>query len=743
VRVGNGIRIATLLASITALLGFAPGVAAAEVFKVSTTQDGDDKECLKTCTLREAVSLAGLGDQVDVPAGTYLLTDGELFLTSDTIVGAGARSTIIDGGAKSRALWVTDGTTNVSGLTIWRGNGVGRAPSGVGGGIFVQSGLLNLIDSTVMTNTASTGGGIASTGNVNVVGSTVSGNKATDEKLAQGGGIAVASSGELALGNSTVSNNTATAADSEGGGVHSAGALTVINSTFWKNHAASGGGLFVISPRLGAPSVNNTVLEAGTGGACGGPGLGAITAHHNVVSDDSCQFKGEGNLQAVDPKLAGLDDYGGPTRTHALLPTSPAINAGSGCAQTDQRGVPRPQPAGGLCDVGAFEYRAPKLAIVTDVVNDDGGTITADQLTVHVLLNKQEVKGSPRQGSVTYTLDAFQSYQVAAPLSGYSVALGGGCPPNGIVGLWEGESKTCTVTADDQPANLRLTTTVVNDNGGTRTAGQFFVRVREGITDVASGTGSEAGTSYSLDAGSYVVSADAVDGYTFTLSGDCTSAGAITLAVGDSRSCTITATDDPPPATISQAQQQPQEETQQLPPPKGGETANALPKSGTVKIKLPGTKTFVELKEGQQIPLGTVIDVRNGRITIIAAADKSGGTATADFYGGIFELGQTKGAKPITTLELTEKLSCPTSGKASIAAKRKKKRRLWGDGSGKFRTEGQYSSATVRGTKWLVEDRCGSTLTKVVRGKVAVRDFAKRKTVIVKAGKKYVARRRR
>ena len=48
----------------------------------------------------------------------------------------------------------------------------------------------------------------------------------------------------------------------------------------------------------------------------------------------------------------------------------------------------------------------------------------------------------------------------------------------------------------------------------------------------------------------------------------------------------------------------------------------------------------------------------------------------------------------------------------------------------------------MRGTKWLVEDRCTSTLTRVVRGKVAVRDFVKRKTVLVKAGKKYVARRR-
>ena len=88
---------------------------------------------------------------------------------------------------------------------------------------------------------------------------------------------------------------------------------------------------------------------------------------------------------------------------------------------------------------------------------------------------------------------------------------------------------------------------------------------------------------------------------------------------------------------------------------------------------------------------------------------------------------------------LTEKLSCPKAGNASVAAK-KKKRRLWGDGEGKFRTKGKHSAATVVGTKWLVEDRCKSTLTRVVRGRVSVRDFAKKKTVIVRAGKRYIAR---
>ena len=181
-----------------------------------------------------------------------------------------------------------------------------------------------------------------------------------------------------------------------------------------------------------------------------------------------------------------------------------------------------------------------------------------------------------------------------------------------------------------------------------------------------------------------------------------------------------------------------------LPAPVAGKRVNVLPKSGKVRIKLRGRKRFRRLKEGEQVPVGTTVDTRNGRVTLVAASNKSGGKATSDFYGGIFKIAQTKGRRPITTLTLTEKLSCARpKGEASTAAKRKKKRRLWGDGKGRFRTKGKYSSATVRGTKWLVQDKCTSTLTRVVRGRVAVRDFAKKKTVIVRRGKRYVAKQKK
>jgi hypothetical protein len=178
-----------------------------------------------------------------------------------------------------------------------------------------------------------------------------------------------------------------------------------------------------------------------------------------------------------------------------------------------------------------------------------------------------------------------------------------------------------------------------------------------------------------------------------------------------------------------------------LPPPVAGKTVNGARKSGTVRFRRPGSKTFVTLTADAQIPVGSTVDTRNGRITITAAQGK-GRTASADFFDGLFKLTQTKGAKPATTLRLTQKLSCPRRHRASASAKKPKSRRLWGSGHGRFTTKGQYSAATVRGTKWLVQDTCAATTTKVATGVVAVRDFVKRKTIVLRKGKRYVARRR-
>jgi hypothetical protein len=68
-------------------------------------------------------------------------------------------------------------------------------------------------------------------------------------------------------------------------------------------------------------------------------------------------------------------------------------------------------------------------------------------------------------------------------------------------------------------------------------------------------------------------------------------------------------------------------------------------------------------------------------------------------------------------------------------------RQLWGNGKGRFRTRGNYSSATVRGTFWLTADRCDGTFTRVRQGVIEVRDLRLRRTIRLRAGQTYLARR--
>ncbi|MDA0167367.1 hypothetical protein OM076_44320 [Solirubrobacter ginsenosidimutans] len=166
--------------------------------------------------------------------------------------------------------------------------------------------------------------------------------------------------------------------------------------------------------------------------------------------------------------------------------------------------------------------------------------------------------------------------------------------------------------------------------------------------------------------------------------------------------------------------------------PVAGKSVGARPVSGTVLVRVPGSSKFASL-DASVIKNGTEVDARRGVVEITRS---DGGVAK--FYDGIFKLSQSGG---ITTLTLSEKLDC--SKRALAAAAKPKTRRLWGDGKGKFRTKGQYSAATVRGTKWLVTDTCTTTVTRVAQGTVSVRDVRLKKTVIVRPGKPYTARAKR
>ena len=178
-----------------------------------------------------------------------------------------------------------------------------------------------------------------------------------------------------------------------------------------------------------------------------------------------------------------------------------------------------------------------------------------------------------------------------------------------------------------------------------------------------------------------------------------------------------------------------------LPPPVAGKTVNAKVRAGKVRFRLPGETAFVELTAPQQVPIGTTFDTTAGRVTLTSAADTKGATQHAWFYEGTFTIGQTTGAQPLTTLTLAGALpDCTKGARAAATTPKRKQRHLWGDGKGRFRTGGRFSSATVRGTRWVVSDRCDGTLTRVVRGSVTVRDRVHDKTVILRAGEQYLAR---
>jgi hypothetical protein len=203
-------------------------------------------------------------------------------------------------------------------------------------------------------------------------------------------------------------------------------------------------------------------------------------------------------------------------------------------------------------------------------------------------------------------------------------------------------------------------------------------------------------------------------------------------------------------------------------PPVPGKTFDARVVSGNVFIKYPaGTgpratapKGFVPLQGAANVPMGAQLDTRKGRVAVTSAADTGAvKTQTADFYDGLFQVKQTlpkkKPKKPtalITNMvmkgEPSRSVCAPLKGaRAAVVDKTKKKKgphsvlgKLWGNGKGKFQTTGKYSSATVRGTIWLTQDRCDGTLVTVKRGVVSVRDFKRKKTVSVKAGHSYLAR---
>jgi len=354
-------------------IGFAPGVTGSITILPTSTP---------LPTITDSVSIVGPGIGI---IQIYLATSGSVLSFSGsgkvfsvsglTITGLGSSTTGINLSAGSltvNSVWISanasnsgmyiffNGTATVISSTITNNN----APAG--GGI-QNFGALTLINSTVMNNGAGFGGGgIYNAGTATIINSTINDND-TGGGITGGDGGGIFNSGTLTLTNSTVSGNTAAFnVNSDGGGVANGGTgtLYINNSTIYSNTATIGlgGGLQVTT---GTVTIRNSLIAGSiAGGDCNLSGGTIVDAGNNIVEDNTCGFTG-----GSDPLLGPLQDNGGPTFTHMLLPGSPAIDAGNpaGCTDgsgnilgTDQRGYSRTVDGDGngsaVCDQGAFEF---------------------------------------------------------------------------------------------------------------------------------------------------------------------------------------------------------------------------------------------------------------------------------------------------------------------------------------------------------------------------------------------------
>ncbi|MGH2763817.1 MAG: putative Ig domain-containing protein, partial [Thermoleophilaceae bacterium] len=193
-----------------------------------------------------------------------------------------------------------------------------------------------------------------------------------------------------------------------------------------------------------------------------------------------------------------------------------------------------------------------------------------------------------------------------------------------------------------------------------------------------------------------------------------------------------------------------------LPDPTQGVDVNVVPVRGTVLIGVrrdngsPATAgarasqkgiDFVPLREGRQIPVGSFLDTSDGVVALQSARNRAGDRQTGTFVAGLFQVRQSRKRRTrgLTTLALKGRSfrrcrsTRPHGRDASAARHRRRIRRVRGQARGRFRTRGRYSSATVRGTRWATIDRCDGTLTRVYRGRIAVRDFRRKRNILVTA----------
>lgn len=427
-----------------------PGVAHAATLVVTTTADSNDGNCTPAlCSFRDALSKADgdpSGDLVTIGPGTYtgtMLGGNGVWAPSGeyTIRGAGAGKTIINGNGLSR-VFAFYGKITVEGVTVTGGVGPG-AGCACGGAFEVrQGGFLTLIDSVVQGNSAPDGGGgidvdseskailenvlvsqnstpanggggirvepLGAGGRLTMTNVTISGNSTTGGAA----GAGLDNEGATTASNITIAGNVAAG---EGGGVlnKSTGTLALDSATIATNIAGTtGAGIRNLAP-AGTLTLRNTIVADGCSGVASPP---VASQGHNLDAGSSCGLAALGDLSNANPLLGPLGEDGGTTGlpTMALMPGSPAIEAGdnAACAATDERGIVRPH--GAVCDMGAFEYSPPVVA------TGAASAITTSAATVAGTVNSTAFEASAR---IEY--GATTAYGSSTPVQG----VGAGTSP--------------------------------------------------------------------------------------------------------------------------------------------------------------------------------------------------------------------------------------------------------------------------------------------------------------------------
>jgi hypothetical protein len=257
--------------------------------------------------------------------------------------------------------------------------------------------------------------------------------------------------------------------------------------------------------------------------------------------------------QAFDPAnyvVSEAGNVGSPlvnyTSTYLCVDSSGAtITSGSGVSTTVNL-TANGKTAAIVCTFTNTRVTGP-VTVVKDVVNDNGGTKTFADF--HYSIN-----GGPAQsftattspdGSATLNLPTGVPVTITEPEAntmGYTTSYS-----NCVITPVNNQQQTCTITNDDIAPQLTVVKHVVNTAGGNNEAGDFTMTVTgTNVAPASSFAGSEAGTTVTLNAGSYSVSEGALGGYTNSLSADCVGS----IALGEQKTCTITNTDVMPSMTV-------------------------------------------------------------------------------------------------------------------------------------------------------------------------------------------------